>query len=79
MLRITPEERAALQLLADGQGSGQIAGRLGIGLDELDRYLAGLFGRMGASGPGEAVAQALRRGLLAVTGTPDLKAGAQEG
>lgn len=69
MLHITPQERAALQLLANGNATttNEIAGLLGIGEGEVDTHLTTLFARMGATGRTEAIAAACRRGLL----TPD--------
>lgn len=64
MLHITPTERAALQLLATGIGTGELAGRLGLSAYEIDAHLASLFARMGAASRTEAVASAMRRGLL---------------
>ena len=64
MLHITPWERTALQILAVGEGNEAIASRLRIGAHEVEAYLAGLFERLGAANRAEAVAAALRRGLL---------------
>ena len=61
---ITPVERAALQLLATGKAGREIAGRLGTSEPELETHLRGLFARMGVATRTEAVAAALRRGLL---------------
>lgn len=66
MLQITPVERAVLQLLADGDGIIEIADRLGLTQEAVESLLPKLFERMGAAGRGEAVAAALRRGLLNV-------------
>ena len=64
MLHITPVERAVLQLLADGKATTDIAGRLGISEGAIEALLTLLFERMGAASRLEAVAVALRRGLL---------------
>ena len=64
MLHITPWERTALQLLAIGEGNEEIASRLRIGAHEVEAHLASLFERLGAANRTEAVAMALRRGLL---------------
>jgi len=56
MLLITPEERVALQLLAEGKRTGDITGVC----------LAALFGRMGAASGVQAVEAALRRGLIVI-------------
>ena len=65
MLQITPRERAALQLLADGKAFNEIAGSLAVGEWELEAHLTALFARMGAASRTEAVSAAVRRGLLA--------------
>jgi DNA-binding NarL/FixJ family response regulator len=64
LLQITPHERVALQLLADGTGTRGIADRLGVSEPEVEAHLSGLFARMGAASRTEAVAAAWRRGLL---------------
>jgi DNA-binding NarL/FixJ family response regulator len=63
VLQITPQEHAVLQLLARGSAADEIASYLGIG--DIDTHLTTLFARMGAATPDEAIAAALRRGLLA--------------
>ena len=64
-LRITPLERRALQMLASGRTTGDLATGLGITPLETETLLADLFSAMGASSRGQAVAAAHRRGLLA--------------
>jgi DNA-binding CsgD family transcriptional regulator len=64
VLRITPGERSALQLLADGKATDEVASCLGISERDIDRHLATLFARMGAANRSEAVVAAGRRGLL---------------
>lgn len=64
MLQITPWERAALQLLANGKATHDIAGCLGVSECEVDAHLTALFGRIGAASRSEAMAAAFRRGLL---------------
>lgn len=64
MLHITPSERTALQLLATGIATRELAGRLGLSAYDIDAQLASLFVRMGAANRTEAVASAMRRGLL---------------
>jgi len=63
-LQITPSERQALQLLADGHTTDTVAVSLGIGRLEVDPLLTRLFAAMGAACRAEAVAAAARRGLL---------------
>jgi DNA-binding CsgD family transcriptional regulator len=64
MLQITPTERATLQLLANGQNDSEIAARLRVTVPEVDATLVALFARMGVAGRAQAVAVALRRGLV---------------
>ena len=64
MLHITPWERDALQLLADGKPPNELAAHLGVCPTELESGLARLFAAMGAATPTEAIAVALKRGLL---------------
>jgi len=64
LLHITPTERAVLELLANGRPNHEIAARLRVCEHQLDRHLAGLFARMGATGRPEAIAAAVRRGLV---------------
>jgi DNA-binding NarL/FixJ family response regulator len=65
VLHITPWERSALELLATGTNTSDIAGRLGVPEPEVERRLGMLFVRMGAASPADAIAAAVRRGLLA--------------
>jgi DNA-binding NarL/FixJ family response regulator len=65
---ITPSERAALQLVADGEGLITIARHLGMGESEVDAHLTMLFARMGAADRSDAVTKAFRRGLLRLDG-----------
>src|SRR5262245_28464048 len=64
-LQITPWERRALQLLANGYTTTDIAMSLGIDAVEIDPLLTRLFMAMGATTCAEAIAVADRRGLLA--------------
>jgi DNA-binding CsgD family transcriptional regulator len=64
VLHITPRERAALQLLADGRATNEIACGLGISEHAIEAHLSTLFARMGAASRTEAIAAAWRRGLL---------------
>jgi DNA-binding NarL/FixJ family response regulator len=72
VLQITPEERAVLQLLADGNATTDIAARLGLSERALEGRLAMLLMRMGVANPVEAVADALRRGLLEIASPQDV-------
>jgi len=64
VLQITPSERIALELLAAGIATNELASRLGLSTCEIDGHLASLFARMGAASRTEAVAFAIRRELL---------------
>jgi DNA-binding CsgD family transcriptional regulator len=64
VLQITPLERSALQMLANGKASDEIAAGLGLSEHELDLHLTMLFARMGAADRTEAVDATIRRGLL---------------
>jgi len=64
VLHITPWERAALLLLANGISTNELAGRFGVSEHEIETRLTALFARMGASSRIDAVAAACRRGLL---------------
>lgn len=64
VLHITPLERTALRLMADGKTTREIAADLGISEWAVDAHLAALFERLGANSPSEAIDAAARRGLL---------------
>jgi len=66
VLQITPSERALLASLASGVAMAEIARRLGTNEHQIDMSLQGLFVRLGVKTRAEAVASALRRGLLVV-------------
>ena len=61
---LTNRERQVLGLLADGFGNKQIAARLGISTNTVKTHLELLFDKLGASSRTEAVATAVRRGVL---------------
>ena len=65
VLQITPSERALLECLANGAAMSEIARRLGANELQINASLEALFVRMGVRTRAEAVAVALRRGLLA--------------
>ena len=64
-LRITPLEQRALQMIATGHTTGDVAASLGISAIETETLLTDLFAAIGASTRVQAVAVARRRGLLA--------------
>ena len=61
---ITPRERQILALVAEGSENKQIARRLGIAEDTVKTYLRNLFTRWGVTSRAEAVATALRLGVI---------------
>jgi LuxR family transcriptional regulator, maltose regulon positive regulatory protein len=67
-LQITPSERDALELLANGTTTDEIARCLGVTVSDVEARLVTLFQKMGTTTRRDAVAAALRRGLLS---TPD--------
>ena len=64
LLHITPWERSALQSLATGMTTAQLATVLGVSEPDVEHRLTSLFTKMGAASPTDAVAAALRRGLI---------------
>ena len=64
LLHITPWERSALQSLSTGMTTAQLAIVLGISEGDIEQRLTALFSKMGAASPTDAVAAALRRGLI---------------
>ncbi len=66
LLHITPWERSALQSLSTGMTTAQLAIVLGIAEGDIEQRLTSLFSNMGAASPTDAVAAALRRGLIPV-------------
>jgi DNA-binding CsgD family transcriptional regulator len=63
LLRITPAERTALQLLAEGKGRTELAASLDVSEVEVEARLMVLFRRMGVRTAREAAAECVRRGL----------------
>jgi DNA-binding NarL/FixJ family response regulator len=66
VLRITPVERSALELLALGKAIEDIAELFEVSAPEVEVRLSALFARMGVKSRTEAVAAACRRGLVAL-------------
>lgn len=64
VLHITPWERSALQLLATGMTTAQLAIVVGLSECDIQDRLTALFGRMGAATQTDALTLALRRGLI---------------
>lgn len=61
---LTDREREILSLLADGLGNKQIAARLGISTSTVKTHLELLYEKLDAASRAEAVAAAIRLGLL---------------
>jgi DNA-binding NarL/FixJ family response regulator len=64
LLQITPHERLALQRLAEGKHSSDIAQSFGVTEVEMRVHMTRLLAKVGAKTPAEAVAAAFTRGLL---------------
>ena len=64
MLHITPWECSALQSLAAGLSTAQLAITLGLSESEIEQRLAALYSRMGAASHTDAISVASRRGLI---------------
>jgi NarL family two-component system response regulator YdfI len=67
VLHITPSDRDALQQLANGTAPIEIANNLGLSESEIESHLTRLFARLGAASLAEAIAIAVKRGLLHVS------------
>ena len=63
-LQITPLERRALELLARGYTTGEVAAALSMSPFETEALLSDLFASMGTPTYAQAVAAARQRGLL---------------
>jgi DNA-binding NarL/FixJ family response regulator len=61
---LTQREREILSLLADGLGNKQIAAQLGISPSTVKTHLEVVFDKLDVTSRAEAVAVAVRRGLL---------------
>jgi DNA-binding NarL/FixJ family response regulator len=66
---LTPREREVLQLLSAGHGGAAIASELGISQDTVQTHVRNLLGKLGVGTRLEAVALALRLGLVSPGGT----------
>ena len=61
---LTPREAEVLQLLADGLGNRDIAGKLSISEHTIKFHIRSILGKLGAASRTEAVARGLRSGLI---------------
>ena len=62
--RLPPREVEILGYLAEGWSNAEIASVLGIGVRTVRFHLANLYGALGVVRRGEAVREALRRGII---------------
>jgi pimeloyl-ACP methyl ester carboxylesterase/DNA-binding CsgD family transcriptional regulator len=60
---LSPREREVLALVAAGESNGQIAARLGISINTVERHVSNLYRKIDVRGRAEATAWAVRRGL----------------
>jgi pimeloyl-ACP methyl ester carboxylesterase/DNA-binding CsgD family transcriptional regulator len=60
---LSPRELEVLRLLAQGETNGQIAARLGISINTVERHVGNLYRKSDARGRAEASAFAVRHGL----------------
>jgi DNA-binding CsgD family transcriptional regulator len=65
---LTPRELEVLSLLADGERSAQIAETLGISRKTAQTHIEHILGKLGAHSQAQAVATAVRTGLVGVDG-----------
>jgi DNA-binding CsgD family transcriptional regulator len=63
---LTPREREALGLLADGLSNKAIAARLGISEHTAKFHVASVLAKLGAANRADAVRRGVRRGLVSV-------------
>lgn len=61
---LTPREHDVLALLVDGASNKEIARRLGISASTVKFHVRSIADKLGADGRAEAVAHALRRGVI---------------
>jgi two-component system, NarL family, response regulator YdfI len=61
---LTPRETEVLQLLGDGLGNKDIAGKLNISEHTIKFHIRSILGKLGATSRTEAVARGLRSGLI---------------
>jgi pimeloyl-ACP methyl ester carboxylesterase/DNA-binding CsgD family transcriptional regulator len=62
--RLTARELQVLRLVASGSKNKEIASALGVAVSTLERHLVNLYTKIGARGRADAIAYALRHGLV---------------
>jgi DNA-binding NarL/FixJ family response regulator len=60
---LSPREREVLRLIAAGESNGQIAARLGVSINTVERHVSNLYRKIEARGRADATAWAIRNGL----------------
>jgi pimeloyl-ACP methyl ester carboxylesterase/DNA-binding CsgD family transcriptional regulator len=60
---LSPRETEVLRLLAGGESNGQIAARLGLSINTVERHVVNLYRKIDARGRAEATAWAIRNGV----------------
>ena len=60
---LSPREVDVLRLLADGDTNGQIAARLGLSINTVERHVGNVYRKIDARGRAEATAWAIRNGV----------------
>lgn len=61
---LTQREKEVLKLMAEGLTNKEIASQLGLGIETIKTHARNIFGKLGAADRAQAVAIALRKGLL---------------
>ena len=61
---LSPRETEVLRLLAGGESNGQIAARLGISINTVERHVVNLYRKIDARGRADATAWAIRNGVV---------------
>jgi pimeloyl-ACP methyl ester carboxylesterase/DNA-binding CsgD family transcriptional regulator len=62
--RLTARELQVLRMVAAGSTNKEMAGALGVAVSTLERHLVNLYTKIGARGRADAIAYALRHGLV---------------
>ena len=62
--RLTARELQVLRLVAAGSTNKEIASAMGVAVSTLERHLVNLYTKIGARGRADAIAYALRHGLV---------------
>lgn len=60
---LSPRETEVLRLLAGGESNGQIAARLGISINTVERHVGNVYRKIDARGRADATAWAIRNGV----------------